>query len=706
MPRIDLTSAQLSQLLVAGTALSFDIVELLDNIQNEEIRNEKFLAYFVLVFSSFSLLQLLQLTEALASRVLLSRRWQIFWTVYGVTFHEVPFLIFRIYTMSAFGFEIIQLIFPLKNAFSILFGLYHVYALRKMEMKQFKSKTFRKASTSTMISMTLSEMSSTVHGEDQTERTGSLVFRNKLTLWARKRHLFRLVAPILLLFTHLILLIWRITVVHDDSRFWLLLLTALPFIVITIPRIIQHKLDIDSKKMKVSVWYQPLVLYLTVAISCYWLIILALVEDNRFLSYNNLTFVCNTAKQEGNVTPVCNISIDDSSDPKLIDERSYGLLQLILPLVVFGRFFMPREGLSPESFSNLLQLAIAMAFDISDFAHLIVDEPTLHKDRTELIAMLLFSSTSILLLVQMDVGLASDRKVSEIVWTGLAVLFLDGPFFIMRLFIALEYGTDDLQLVFVLKNAFGVVFGSYRVLTLLINKESDEKGKEELNGPPHCMPQDNAEEETVFADVHTEENDKSIDMHSTGHTAQDDKEDTVFETLCIEEKDKCNGCSSNKGLNTQSAAHVPQQDTEEHVLVVNPYIQEKDESSSHLECPDVHSSDQVPQSNTNEIQVISNYHTEEYEESNPDSTDILHTCGTEARLFTNPYIKGKDDCTSHPGHSTLDNGHYREDILDSYSNGNSQREEEMNQEMPVPQERLAKPQESKDNPDRCEPCLA
>jgi hypothetical protein len=112
MPRVDLTSAQLSQLLVTGTALSFDIVELLDSIQNEEVRDNKLLAYFALVFSSLSFLQLLQLTEALASRVVRSRRWEMFWTVYGVIFQEIPFLTFRIYTMVESGFEIIQLIFP------------------------------------------------------------------------------------------------------------------------------------------------------------------------------------------------------------------------------------------------------------------------------------------------------------------------------------------------------------------------------------------------------------------------------------------------------------------------------------------------------------------------------------------------------------------------------------------------------------------
>ena len=84
MPRIDLTNKELSELLMTGVAMSFDIVELQDNIQNEDLRNNKTLAYFILVFTSLSLLQLLQLSEALAKRVVSSARWEMFWTVYSI----------------------------------------------------------------------------------------------------------------------------------------------------------------------------------------------------------------------------------------------------------------------------------------------------------------------------------------------------------------------------------------------------------------------------------------------------------------------------------------------------------------------------------------------------------------------------------------------------------------------------------------------
>ena len=140
---------------------------------------------------------------------------------------------------------------------------------------------------------------------------------------------------------------------------------------------------------------------------------------------------------------------------------------------------MPKGGLTSEAFSSLLQVAVAMAFDIAEFTHLIVDEPDLHKDRTLLILVLVFTSTSILLLVQIDVGMASDKKQSKIIWTLMTILFLDGPFFCIRIYIALKFNTENLQLVFLLKNLFGIIFGGYHVLSLLSTKDKESETQEE-----------------------------------------------------------------------------------------------------------------------------------------------------------------------------------------------------------------------------------
>jgi hypothetical protein len=157
------------------------------------------------------------------------------------------------------------------------------------------------------------------------------------------------------------------------------------------------------------------------------------------------------------------------------DEVSYALLQFVLPLTVFGRWCMPKQGLTSEAFSSLLEVAVAMAFDIAEFTHLIVDEPDLHKDRPLLILVLVFTSTSILLLVQIDVGLASDEKKSKIIWTLMTIFLLDGPFFCIRIYIAANFTAEDLQLVFLLKNMFGVIFCGYHIFSLLCTRDQESK---------------------------------------------------------------------------------------------------------------------------------------------------------------------------------------------------------------------------------------
>jgi hypothetical protein len=262
MPKIDLTSEQFSSLLLTGVALSFDIVELQDNIQNEEIRNSEALAYLILVFSSLSLLQLLQLSEALAKRSISSRKWEMFWALYGVVCQEIPFLLIRSFIMIRSGFEVIQLIFPLKNAFSIVFGCYHIIAIIKT-MKEEKEKKRKLSSslaelTSPSLPTTTSVLGNKVitnsTAEDEATLGEDLDDLEIFSDWSRKKSVLSIAIPTLFFVVHSLLLIWRVTRVNDNLLFWLLSLFVVLLIIITVARILQYKRS-TSKKIKVPVWY-------------------------------------------------------------------------------------------------------------------------------------------------------------------------------------------------------------------------------------------------------------------------------------------------------------------------------------------------------------------------------------------------------------------------------------------------------------------
>ena len=156
-----------------------------------------------------------------------------------------------------------------------------------------------------------------------------------------------------------------------------------------------------------------------------------------------------------------------------LDKESYVLLQLVVPLALLSRWLIPMNGLSSRAFSSFVPIAVAMAFDIAEFSHLIVEEPDVHSDRALVILMLLFITTATLLLAYVDIGIVSSKKAVGIMWMLLTVLLFDGPFFVVRIYIASEYKTEDLQLAFLVKNLFGVLFGSYCILYSVTAKEAD-----------------------------------------------------------------------------------------------------------------------------------------------------------------------------------------------------------------------------------------
>jgi hypothetical protein len=171
-----------------------------------------------------------QLSHLFASRVAKSLRWEAFWTIYGVVFQEIPFLSIRIYIIVLEGMAITEIIFPLKNAFGIVFGIYHAYALLKTKKKESELKR------------------NSLPDAEVVERD------ERSILWSKRKRAFNMTFPLLFLFAHLGLLTWRVIVVRDEILYCLLSLIVLPFIGITVPRAYQHRRQIHYRKTKASIW--------------------------------------------------------------------------------------------------------------------------------------------------------------------------------------------------------------------------------------------------------------------------------------------------------------------------------------------------------------------------------------------------------------------------------------------------------------------
>jgi hypothetical protein len=222
----------------------------------------------------------------------------------------------------------------------------------------------------------------------------------------------------------------------------------------------------------------------------------------------------------------------------------------------------------------------------------------------------------------------------------------------MRLYITAEYGTEDLQLVFLLKNVFGVVFGTYRVLTLVMNKESSLLIHKEADSDH--TPQANRQESMIIKNPVFDDTEESADMQTLVN--EQHKEDMPLANLSPEGRHKSTGDSD--------TAYVPQQDTD-HILVnvASPHIEEKDECSlhrSHPECVNVHSSAVMSRNKTEAFLIISSPYIRETDDSQP---GLLSTGNTEAMMFTTPQTKDKAESTGFQSSGHVSQDDEREDML-------------------------------------------
>jgi hypothetical protein len=503
---------QYYELLIVGLAMAFDMVDLQSNVHDDDQKGNHKLVYIILVFSTLSLFQLAQLSYAWRFHFMESVPWQVFWSFYGTIFQEIPFLSIRLYLLISSEGGMHGLIFPLKNALGIALNVYDIYSKCKEEKdKPGKPKEVKEK-------------------------------------WETVQLGFNLFCPLAVLFAHLGVLIWRVISVRD-TKFAGLVLLLMPFVGVALVRlwqlvqkikgldqVIAQKLaalnppnqvqkdnfelkqtpkptdqvlpqsqdDEDStpapQPTRFESWFQrlTLVIYVIVAFTLDVLLIQGLRDTDESFSYIKPKLSPCEGEYGMTETPTKNTVI-------VTDNLSYLVIQLSFPLVVFARAWMPRGELSFTRYASLLALDLTIAFDIVEFGKVLVDMLTDPKvsDETDdniLTAFFVFMLAGMLLLATMEGGLdlepeteAEKKSVlrKKAVWTALLVLCLDAPFFIIRVYVMTQFKVDidDMELIFLLKNILFIVFGTYRVITLL--RDTCKPPNADSNLPPAAGDQSN-----------------------------------------------------------------------------------------------------------------------------------------------------------------------------------------------------------------------
>jgi hypothetical protein len=396
-------------------------------------------------------MQLIQLSELFANS-----NWDRFFAIYNTIFQEMPFFGIRIYSfIIAQKLEITQLIFPLKNLFGI--GL-NIYEFRYPKDKRQQEE----------------------HGRTNSNND------NKSNIWSS-------LVSISLVSCHILLLSWRVAVITKDNGYFALGISLF---------IITYLLYKRHRASKHKLWHQPLFVYIVIAKTCYWLIILFQIGQDKFLletsgpweasatlenttsdTYSSDSGEIQANDNNGSRSLAVEVMIcGNTTSIVLEDQTSYILLQVILPLIIAVRLLLPRSTTQQE-FSSKMQHVLSLAFDVSEFSHLIVQVPQLHKDLTLVVLIMLFSSASTFLLLQMDFGLGEEgnsgvvKRTSadkssvfpdsfERLWYYLTIFLLDMPFLVIRLTVMVSFPESivTFQLVYLLKNVISMVYGIVQIV--------------------------------------------------------------------------------------------------------------------------------------------------------------------------------------------------------------------------------------------------
>ncbi|XP_069802732.1 transmembrane protein 26-like [Dendropsophus ebraccatus] len=268
---------------------------------------------------------------------------------------------------------------------------------------------------------------------------------------------------------HGFLLVWQVVVVKKNTCYWMLLIGLLLLylemaVTLTVTRKGEWK------------WFCPMVfLYLASAIPSVFLLELHFLEIRTIRVNSNST----NAEDDNQVLPFVPIN-----------RWLEALEQLMILVLVIGRWLMPKGEISRDQLSELLLIYIGLGADILDIL-LLIKEPSVDTNwNVTMVALCLFSWATLqftLVLTQSDsspVQKAQDEEETQSppdgkegcatscctndIWSLLITVGMqDGPFLIFRLYLAIqERMLNEMMIFYICKNILTVSIEIYRIVVV------------------------------------------------------------------------------------------------------------------------------------------------------------------------------------------------------------------------------------------------
>ena len=189
------------------------------------------------------------------------------------------------------------------------------------------------------------------------------------------------------------------------------------------------------------------------------------------------------------------------------NDWALALEQILLILLIVGRWMLPKGALTRDQLSQLLLVYIGIAADSLEFSLESLKEQSVLCNLTLIILILIIWSWSLLqfCLVMTAVAapkprVATGKKERTFCWgcceneiwaLMMSVVLQDAPFLVMRLYLMIHYGAiNQMMLFFTCKNIMVVLLQFYRMAILCGGNDDDdddddndyEKGTELKNG--------------------------------------------------------------------------------------------------------------------------------------------------------------------------------------------------------------------------------
>ncbi|XP_056397704.1 transmembrane protein 26-like [Hyla sarda] len=270
-----------------------------------------------------------------------------------------------------------------------------------------------------------------------------------------------------ILTVHGFLLVWQVVVVKKNTHYWMLLIgLLLLYLEIVVTLTVTRKGEWK--------WFSPMVfLYLTSAIPSVFFLELHFLEIRALM--------VNSTNTEDVIQVLHFVPSFQWLD---------ALEQVMILVLVIGRWLMPKGEISRDQLSELLLTYIGLGADILDILLLIKDPSVDTNWNVAVVALCLFSWATLqfpLVLTQtgssptqgaqneyetqsapgMKERCASSCCTNEIWSLLIAVGMQDGPFLIFRLYLAIkERMLNEMMIFYICKNILTVSLEIYRIIAV------------------------------------------------------------------------------------------------------------------------------------------------------------------------------------------------------------------------------------------------